>query len=392
MTRTGQLIRRGDRTWLVRVPIGRDSKTTARRYHNETVHGTKRDAERVLNNALRKRDLGTLVEPARVPVGEYLDRWLEDVARPRIRERTHRDYRFLIDRYIRPYIGAQRLDRLSPADVQAMIATLTAGERDPEKPERWRRRPLSPKTIRHAHAVLSTALTQAMRWEMLSRNVASLVELPRLRPREMRSLSREEADQFRAAIRGERFEALFLLLLGTGVRPSEALAFTWDDLDVEGARATVRRVLPRDQKGEPRFEEPKTARSRRTVPLSPSVVRALRTHRAAQAKERLAASAVYSDNDLVFASLTGGPLDERNVVHRHFKPALRRAKLPEATRLYDLRHCHVTLSLRAGEPVHVVSARVGHASARMTLDVYAHALPADESEAPARLEAALFGG
>ena len=158
------------------------------------------------------------------------------------------------------------------------------------------------------------------------------------------------------------------------------------------ARATVRRVLRRDQRGgTPRFEEPKTARSRRTVPLSPSVVRALRGQPVVQAKEKLAAGAVYTDHGLVFASLTDGPLDEHNIVHRHVKPAAKRAKLPDATRLYDLRHAHVTLSLRAREPVHVVSARVGHASARMTLDVYAHAMPADESEAPNRLEAVLFG-
>jgi len=208
----------------------------------------------------------------------------------------------------------------------------------------------------------------------------------------MRSLSKEEADRSREAIHGERFEALFLLLLGTGARPSEALGFTWKDLDLDAARATVRRVLPRDQRGGTRrFEEPKTARSRRTVPLSPSVVRALRGQPVVQAKEKLAAGAVYTDHGLVFASLTDGPLDEHNIVHRHVKPAAKRAKLPDATRLYDLRHAHVTLSLRAREPVHVVSARVGHASARMTLDVYAHAMPADASEAPNRLEAVLFG-
>ena len=388
---SGQLVKRGDRKWLVRVPLGRDSIGGRRAYHNATVDGTKKDAERYLHAALAKRDQGTLLEPARVSLGEYLDKWLDEAAKPRIRSRTYADYRFLIDRYLRPRLGAHRLDRLAPINVQELVNALSEDG-------------LSPKTVRHAHGVLLSALNQAMRWGMLTRNVAALVELPRLRPRELRALSTAEADRFRVAVRGTRFEALFLLLLGTGMRPSEALGLAWTDLDLEAGRATVRRVLPRDQKtggGAPRFEEPKTARSRRVVPLSPSVVRALVAHRKRQAAEKLEAGPVYADYGLVFASLTGGALDERNVVHRHFKPAVKRAKLDEQPeseakrpplRLYDLRHTHVTLSLRAGEPVHLVSARVGHASARMTLDVYAHALPADQADASARLEAVLFGG
>lgn len=381
--RTGQLVKRGDRKWLVRVPTGRDGKSGRRVYHNHTVNGTKKDAERYLHDALRKRDLGTLVEPARVSVGEFLDRWLEEAVRPRVRTRTAADYAFLLDRYIRPHLGAHRLDHLAPVDVQEAVNALgSAG--------------LSPKTVRHAHGVLLAALNQAMRWEMLTRNVAALVELPRLEARKMRALSREEADAFRGAIAGTRWEALFLLLLATGMRPSEALALGWEHVDLEAGTARVVRVLPRRQKGPaPQYEEPKTARSRRTVPLSPSVVLALGAHRRIQAAEKLKAGAVYSDFGLVFASLTGGALDQQNIVARHFNPAVKRAGLAEGDRpkprLYDLRHTHVTLSLRAGEPVHVVSARVGHASARMTLDVYAHHLPADDASAPARLEAVLFG-
>jgi hypothetical protein len=104
------------------------------------------------------------------------------VARPRVRERTLSDYRFLVDHYVRLRLGAHRLDRLTPADVRPMVNALAAGERDPEKPDTWRRRPLSPKTIRRAHGVLLSALNYAMSWEMLTRNVAALVELPRLRP------------------------------------------------------------------------------------------------------------------------------------------------------------------------------------------------------------------
>jgi len=378
----GQLVKRGDRKWLVRVPLGRDGENGRRAYHNHTVNGTKKDAERYLHDALRKRDMGALIEPARVNLGEFLDRWLREAVAPRVRTRTHYEYGYLLAHYVRPYLGAHRLDHLAPVDVQEMLNALGS-------------RGLSPKTIRHAHGVLLAALNQAVRWEMVSRNVAALVELPKMPERKMRALSREEADAFRKAIAGTRFEALFLLLLGTGMRPSEALGLGWEHVELGASRAHVHRVLPRRQKGGvPAFEATKTARSRRVVPLSPSVARALVAHRKAQAAEKLAAGPVYSDFGLVFASQTGGPLDQGNIVARHFNPALERAGLAagdrQKVRLYDLRHTHVTLSLRAGEPVHVVSARVGHASARMTLDVYAHHLPADQGEAPERLESVLF--
>lgn len=386
--RTGQLVKRGDRKWLVRVPLGRDGDNGRRAYHNHTVNGTKKDAERYLHDALRRRDLGALVEPSRMGVGEFLDRFIKEAVAPRVRARTTKDYQFLIDRYVRPHLGAHRLDHLSPVDVQEAVNA-------------WAAQGLAPKTIRHAHGVLLAAINQAMRWEMVTRNVAALVELPRLEARKARSLSRAEADAFRVAIEGTRFEALFLLLIGTGMRPSEALGLGWDHLDLEAGHARVDRVLLRQQKGgKPIYEEPKTARSRRTVPLPSSVVRALVKHRKAQAEEKLAAGPVYSDYGLVFASARGWPLHQGNIVSRHFAPAIKRAGLDAVVvdgvprpkpRLYDLRHTHITLSLRAGEPVHIVSARVGHASARMTLEVYAHDLPADRDDSARRVESALFG-
>lgn len=386
--RSGQLVKRGDRKWLVRVALGRTGADGRRAYHNHTVNGTKKDAERYLHDALRRRDLGSLVEPARVGLGEFLDRWMREAVDPRVRARTAKDYRFLIDHYIRPHLGDRRLDHLAPVDVQQTVNA-------------WTAQGLSPKTVRHAHGVLRAAINQAVRWEMVTRNVALMAELPRMDARKPRALDRSEADRFRAAIEGTRFEALFLLLLGTGMRPSEALGLGWDHLDLEAGRARIERVLPIRQKGGiPIFEDPKTARSRRTVPLPASVTRALVAHRKAQAAQKLAAGPVYDDFGLVFASARGWALHQPSIVAKHFAPAIKRAGLDAVVvdgvqkpkpRLYDLRHTHVTLSLRAGEPVHAVSARVGHASARMTLDVYAHALPSDRDDAARRVEAALFG-
>ena len=98
----GQVIRRGERKWMVRIFLGRDHDTGKRRYHNHTVNGSKKDAERYRTAALHSRDLGTFVEPARITLNTYLDRWLKDVAKPRVRPRTYHDYKWLLANYAKP--------------------------------------------------------------------------------------------------------------------------------------------------------------------------------------------------------------------------------------------------------------------------------------------------
>jgi integrase len=229
---------------------------------------------------------------------------------------------------------------------------------------------------------------------MIPRNPATDVELPRRRRREMRALSPAEAAGLREAVAGTRFEALFLLLIGTGLRPGEALALRWSDVDLEAGRASVRQTLSRRAKGEAvRFDEPKTPRSRRTVPLPKAVIEALRRHKAKQAEERLTLGSAYDATlELVFASETGGPVNYRNLDRRHFKAALKRAGLPETLRLYDLRHSFASLALAAGAHVLAVADRLGHASTKMTLDVYSHTLASVEAEATERIERTIFGG
>ncbi|MBX6378337.1 MAG: site-specific integrase [Clostridia bacterium] len=318
-------------------------------------HYRQRYGERVL---LADKDLGTFVEPSRQTLHDYLDEWLRVAAKPRVRERTYRDYEQLLRRYVRPALGSCRLAELSPVMIQDLYTRLTD-------------QGLSPRTVRYVHSVLHNALQQAVKWRLLPQNPAKAVDLPRQKRQEMSALSQEEANRFLAAAEGTPHYTLFLVAITTGMRPSEYLALQWKDVDLKAGTVSVRRTLTRDKA----FAEPKTARSRRVIRLLPSVVQALRAHRTRQVEERLAAGARYQNLDLVFATPEGRPLDERNLVRRHFKPLLRKAGLPETIRLYDLRHTCATLLLAGGEHPKVVSERLGHASVTLTLDTYSHVLP-----------------
>src|SRR6266480_7249867 len=109
--KAGQIIPRGERTWLVRVFMGRDADSGKRKYVNKTIHGTLRDAQAYLSRSQRDRDLGVFFEPSRMSLDGYLDKWLETAAKPKLRAKTHRDYEALLRRYVRRLWAAGRLQR-----------------------------------------------------------------------------------------------------------------------------------------------------------------------------------------------------------------------------------------------------------------------------------------
>lgn len=234
MSGRGQIIERGKNRWLVRVALGRDPQSGKRRYHNETIHGTKRDAQKHRTQVLRELDLGTHVERNRMTVWECLEMWLETVAMPRVSARTHADYRANLERYVRPKLGERRLQELRPFEIQSVYAAMLD-------------RGLSPQTVRTAHAPLRSALENAVKWQLIQRNPAKLVDLPKRERRERRVLTDEESRRFLTAVRGDRLHALWVVLVSTGLRPGEALALKWTDLEAD--RLRVQRTLSRTEKG-----------------------------------------------------------------------------------------------------------------------------------------------
>lgn len=370
----GQIIKRGDRTWLVRVFVGRDGQGK-RRYLNKTIKGGKKDAEAYLSKTLTEISTETFIEPSTLTLDEFLDNWLEVAARPRVSQRTADGYADLLQRYIRGPLGHKRLNKLQPLDIQRVYGAMLA-------------RGLSARVIRHTHSVLHNALKQAVKWGMITRNPSDLVELPKVPHKERRVLSPDEAVRFLAATHTSLHGLVFEFALLTGMRPEEYLALKWADIDFERSTSTVRRALVR-HKGSWSFQETKTARSRRTIFLPAQLLHRLAAHKRQQAAQRLQLGSLWQSFDLVFCSETGTPLSIPNLTYRYFRPILEKAELPRL-RLYDLRHSCATLLLIAEENPKVVSERLGHSTIVLTLDTYSHVLPTMQQNATAKLEKLLY--
>jgi integrase len=373
--KTGQIIKRGN-SWRVIVFLGRDEKGK-RRYDTQTVKGLKSDAQQRLNEMLRDTDLGLLGDARKQTLNEYLDNWLETIAKPRLQHRTFEDYESLMRRYVREPLGNFKLSNLKSVHIQKLYAQMqTAG--------------LSARVVKYTHAVLRSALQHAVKVNMLPRNEAQLVQLPKQTRKEMDVLNQREVAAFLDALQGERLATMFSFALATGCRPEEYLAIQWKDIDFEKGRAIIRRALITHRKGGGwHFSEPKTKQSRRTIPLPASTIRELRTHRIQQLEAKLKLGADWNDYDLVFASEVGTPLNPPNIT-RAFKKALGRAGIRTSIRLYDLRHTTATLLLQAGVNPKVVSERLGHSTIVLTLDVYSHVLPSMQQDATAQLERMIF--
>ena len=240
--------------------------------------------------------------------------------------------------------------------------------------------------IQQVHSVLRNALQHAMREEAVLRNVARLVQVKTPRYEVGQGLSVEQARTLLTATSKERLHALYVLAVYLGLRRGELLGLRWADVDLDQGSLRVRNTLQRVDGGL-QFLPPKTRNSRRTVPLPPACLDALRQHRVRQGRERLSSGARWVDEDMVFASQVGTPMEPDNLSRSWYR--VRTVLGEPAPRFHDLRHTCVSLLLAEGAPPHVVQQIVGHSAIDVTMTIYAHASLDEKRKALSRLGEAL---
>jgi integrase len=244
--------------------------------------------------------------------------------------------------------------------------------------------------VNKLHVTLHKALDQAVKWNMIPRNVSEAVKAPRPASKEMLTLSANQVRAMLRAAQGDRLEALYALAVHTGMRQGELLALKWRDVDLRDGRVSIRRTITRNG-GRLQLGEPKTAKSRRTITLTTGSLNALRAHRKRQLEEMMQRTGLWQDHGLVFASEAGTLINPTNLRKRHFASLLKRAGLPADTRFHVLRHTCATLLLGKGVHPKFVQALLGHANIAITLDTYSHVLPGMGDATARAMEDALEG-
>jgi integrase len=343
----GSVYKRKDGLWVAQYEIG-----GKRRY----LYGKTKKA---VTDRLREKMTSGMAnldpEAEKMRLGVFLDRWLPSVEGT-VRRSTFERHEEVVRLHLKPSIGGIGIKDLGPMDVEELYRKkLRAG--------------LSPRTVQIIHATLHKALKQALRWSLVPKNVTELVTPPRYLKKEVRTLSPEEAKRLLRTAKGERFEALYVLAVTTGMRQGELLGLKWGDLDPDKGTLKVRRTV---RNGE--VNPPKSASSNRSIHLTTGAMQALREHGERNGKR-----------EWVFSTRNGTPVGCANLVNRSWRPLLEKAGLPRIP-FHNIRHTCASLLLSQGVHPKLVQELLGHADITTTLNTYSHVIPSLRGETASAME------
>jgi integrase len=377
----GHIVKRSENSYSVIIRRGRDPNT--RKYLQSwfTIRGTKKDAEKKLAEVLHQLDNGAFIKPGKTTLAEYLERWLKDYAITNLAPGTAEGYSYIIHRHLIPSFGKMTLIQLKPEHIQRYYSEKLKFGRDDGQG-------LSPRSVRHHHMCLHTALQNAVRLGLLVRNPTDAVTPPRCQKVEMHTFNEDELSTFLQTAKATPYYALFYTALFTGMRRSELLALRWCDIDLSLCTISVSRSLHVIKNGEIVIRPTKTVKSRRLLALSPSTALVLKEYRENQESLRIHSGMLLKEDDFVFSQIDGKPLMPNAVTHNWVK-TVRRAGL-KGVRLHDARHTHASLMLKQGVHPKIVQERLGHSSIAVTLDTYSHVAPGLQEAAAKGFDELIF--
>jgi len=344
-----------------------------RRWHS--FEGTKRQAQVRCAELVAELQSGTSVDPSKITVVEFLDRFDRDWAALHVSARSRDRYRFALD-HVRRHLGNRMLQKVQPADIAALYASLT-------------REGLAPRTTRMVHTALHRALGQAKNWGILRDNPADIAKPPKAPSKETPMLQPSEAVGLLDRLRGQPLYLIASLALGTGMRRNELLGLRWGDVDLDAGRLTIEQALEQTATYGIRIKAPKTKHGRRTISLPAHLVAELRQHWREQQEQRLGMGLGKApDSAPVFATADGGHVSP-NAITKAWPVAMAAIGMPAVT-LHSLRHTHASMLINAGLDILTISRRLGHSSPTITLNVYGHLIHGGDDRAAQIMDAA-FG-
>jgi integrase len=341
----------------------KDPITGKRKQHWITLDGNKQQCQNQLTELVSQKNKGLFVKPGKDTLAEYLVRWLKDCVKPNLAPRTYELYSYMCEKHIIPIIGNIPLNDLKPLHLQSLYS---------QKIESG----LSPRTVQLIHITTHKSLKNALKTGLLNRNVAELVDSPKILRPEMRVMNESDLQIFLAMAQNTEYYPLFYCYTFTGARRSELLSLKWSDVDLILCQLSI-------------CHKTKTQTSRRMIALTPSTAIVLREHKEAENKKRQSLGLpAITDNDYIFAHFDGSPLRPDTITHLWEKLA-KRCGLQDY-RLHDLRHSHASLLLKQGINAKVIQERLGHSNISTTLNIYAHVMPGLQKAAAEKFDSILL--
>jgi integrase len=377
----GHIQKRGKNSWRLKFDAGLNPLTGDRKIQYKTFRGTKREAQLKMAELITAVGGGRYVEPTKVTVDAYvrsrINLWEQN---GHISARTAERYRYLADGQIGLHVGPMLIQQLKPLDVESWHSALLA------KGHSSRKKGVSIRTVKHAHRVLSKALSDALRDELVSRNVCAIQVPPKVPDDEM-VIVRDVPALIESLLRW-RHSTIGMIALFTGARLGEVLALKWGRVDLGHATVSIQEALENTKAHGVRFKAPKTRAGRRHVSLPDVLLSALVAFRRQRSEERLRMGlGKLPDDALLFADIDGRPLST-NALSSAWSHFAASAGIPGVS-FHALRHTHVSQLIDQGVDVVTISRRLGHANPAITLRIYAHLFQKDDVKASEAINRAM---
>jgi Site-specific recombinase XerD len=368
----GSIYKRLDGKWCAQYYLEKNGKKIRR----SVYANTRKEVNEKLQLKLKEVSQNNIVDNSKILLENWMLQWLEDYKKNQLKITTYQNYFLNYETHIKESsIGSITLDKLTTSDLQRYYNTKLAAGRSDGKGA------LSIRTVRYIYILINGALEQACRNGMLLSNVNKNTVLPSKKKMEFIPLTVEEVQRFLAVAKEERLYALYLLETFTGMRKGEILGLKWEDIDMEEKRLRIHHnlcIVNNDELGEGQpktkliLQDPKTEKSKRTLPLNDMIILELKKHKKRQSLEKMEYRDIYEDKGMVFTRLNGNYINPRELL-RDFQELLEKAGI-EKKRFHDMRHTFASILLNENENPKVIQELLGHSNISTTMDVYSHVL------------------
>lgn len=358
----GNIRQRAKNSWTITIELPKDEASGKRKQKYYTVKGNKKDAEKFLTEKLRELDTGILIDTKKMKFGEYLDYWKENTFN-NLEITTKEGYIQKIDKHIKPYLGNILLENLKPLHLQNFYEDKLKNGRLNGKGK------LSERTVLAIHRIIYSALKQAVKWQLVIRNVAEAVEPPKAKKYQAKFLSDKQTEKLIKMAQYTDIYIPIMIAIYTGARRGEILALNWNNVDLEKGIIKIVDNLCATKNGLI-IKQPKTNSGIRTIAISETLIKILKRHKLKQMQNKIRLGKEYNDNNMVCCYEDGHLFNPKRFSAK-FNEFLIKNNLP-VIRFHDLRHSHASLLVKMGIQPKEISSRLGHSNIGITMDLYSH--------------------